>query len=289
VTIVGSPSGAGEPPQADFRIASAGYFQTLGVPLIRGREFTAGDDAAAPRVMVINQTMARQLFAGDPMGRQVSIPGGTYAVIGIAGDVHHLGLDLPARPEMFVPTEQYYAYGSMDLLVRTMGEVGTTATAIRSAIHAIDREQPVGTVRTMSELVGDSVSGRRFIAWLLSALATLGMGLAAIGVYAVMALTITQRRRELGIRLALGAAPETIARRVVRQALAMVLPGIGLGLVASLFATRLLQSQLFEVGPFDGLSLIGASLLLTAVALLAGWLPARRAARLDPMSTLRAD
>jgi cell division protein FtsX len=190
---------------------------------------------------------------------------------------------------MFVPLDQYYAYGSMDLLVRTMGEVGATATAIRSAIHGLDPEQPVGTVRTMAELVGDSVSGRRFIAWLLSALATLGLGLAAIGVYAVMALTITQRRRELGIRLALGAAPETIARRVVRQALAMVLPGIGLGLVASLFATRLLQSQLFEVAPIDGLSLMGASLLLTAVALLAGWLPARRAARLDPMSTLRAD
>lgn len=288
--VVGEPaSPRGSEPQADFRIATPGYFQALGVPLIRGREFTDRDTRDAPGAMVINQTMARQFFSGDPIGREVRIPGGKYVVVGIAGDVHHRGLDVSPRPEMFVPLEQYYAYGSMNLVVRTMGEVNATSSAIRAAIHAVDPDQPVGTIRTMEELVGDSMSGRRFVAWLLSALAALGLGLAAVGVYAVMGLTITQRRRELGIRLALGAAPETIAGRILRQALAMVLPGVGLGLLAALFATRLLQSQLFEVGRLDLPSLIGSALLLVSVALLASWVPARRAARVDPMSTLRAD
>lgn len=289
VTVAGVPAAGDERPRADFRIASAGYFQTLGVPILRGREFTAEDDATGPRAMVVNQTMARQLFASDPLGREVKIPGGTYRVVGIAGDVRHRGLDTPARPEMFVPPQQYSAYGSMSLLVRTMGEVGATAAAIRGAVHAVDPDQPLGPVRTMEELVGDSVAGRRFVAWLLGSLAGLGLVLAVLGVYAVMAVTISQRQRELGIRLALGAAPGAIAGGVLRQALWMVIPGICAGLAAALFFTRLLRAQLFEVSPLDGLSLAGAVLLLTGVGLLAGWLPARRAARLDPMSTLRAD
>jgi len=190
---------------------------------------------------------------------------------------------------MFVPPAQYYAYGSMSLVVRTMGETSGTAVAIRRAVHAVDPEQPVGEVRTMEELVDDSVAGRRFLAELLTTLALLGLVLAALGVYAVMAVTISQRRRELGIRLALGATPEAITTRVLREAMGMVLPGIGAGLLAALFATRLLQAQLYEVSPLDGLSLAGAATLLTVVALLAGWLPARRAARIDPMTTLRAD
>lgn len=289
VAVTGDPPHSGEEPQADFRIATPGYFQTLGVPLIKGREFTGEDLRNTQAVMVINQTMARQFFQGDPIGREVRIPGGKYLVVGIAGDVHHRGLDTPARAEMFVPLEQYYAYGSMNLLVRTMADAGVTATAIREAIYSLDPDQPVGAVRTMEELVGDSVAGRRFIAWLLSALALLGLGLAAIGVYAVMALTITQRRRELGIRLALGAAPGTIARGVVRQSLTMVLPGVALGLIVALFATRVLQAQLFGVGRLDLLSLAGSASLLTGVALLAGWLPARRASRVDPMTTLRSE
>lgn len=289
VTITGAPSPAGEPPQADFRIASPGYFRTLGVPLARGRDFTDQDIATAPGAMVINETMARQLFEGDPLGREVRIPGGHYTVVGIARDVRHRGLDTPARAEMFVPLQQYYAYGNMNGVVRTAVEPGPAAAAIRAAIHRLDPNQPVGAVRTMTELVGESVAGRRFVAWLLGGLAALGLVLAAVGVYAVMAVTITQRRRELGIRLALGAAPEAIAGNVLGQALRMVLPGLVLGLIAALFATRLLQTQLYEISPLDGLSLAGAAMLLTVVALLAGWLPARRAARLDPMSTLRSD
>jgi len=288
VTIAGAEQPS-EPPQADFRMASAGYFETLGVPLLRGRGFGPQDNETGDRVMVVNATMARQLFAGDPLGRTVRIPGGTYTVVGIVGDVRHRGLDHPARPEMFVPPAQYYAYGSMSLVVRTMGETSGTAVAIRRAVHAVDPEQPVGEVRTMEELVDDSVAGRRFLAGLLTTLALLGLVLAALGVYAVMAVTISQRRRELGIRLALGATPEAITTRVLREAMGMVLPGIGAGLLAALFATRLLQAQLYEVSPLDGLSLAGAATLLTVVALLAGWLPARRAARIDPMTTLRAD
>jgi putative ABC transport system permease protein len=288
VTITGAtrPPDA-EPPQVDFRIASPAYFRTLGVPLVRGREFTEQDRAGAPGAMVINQTMARQLFVGDPIGQEVTIPGGRYTVVGIARDVRHRGLDIPARAEMFVPLAQYYAYGSMNLLVRTMGDVGAASTAIRRAVHAVDPDQPVGTVHTMAELVGDSIAGRRFIAWLLGALTLLGLVLAALGVYAVMAVNIAQRRQELGIRLALGASPGRLARSVVRDALGMVLPGLVVGLVATLFATRLLRAQLYEVSPFDGVSLAGAALLLLAVGLLAGWLPARRAARLSPLTTLR--
>jgi ABC-type antimicrobial peptide transport system permease subunit len=177
----------------------------------------------------------------------------------------------------------------MNLLVRTMGDVGAAGAAIRGAVHRFDPDQPVGTIRTMTELVGESVVGRRFVAWLLGTLAALGLALAALGVYAVMAVAVAQRRRELGIRLALGAAPATLAGGVLRQALRMVLPGIAIGLVAAMFTTRLLRTQLFEVSPLDGLSLAGAAVLLTSVALLAGWLPARRATTVDPMTSLRTE
>ncbi len=288
VRVSGIPH-EGEPPQADFRIATPDYFETLGVPILRGRALRAEDREGAPGAMVINQTMARQLFQGDPVGREVSIPGGSYVVVGVAGDVHHRGLDLPPRPEMFVPLGQYYAYGLMNLLVRVTGDRAVTATAIRAAIHRYDPDQPVGEVRTMRDLVGASLTGRRFLTALLTGLAVLGLLLAAIGVYAVMAVATAQRRREIGVRIALGADPTAIAIAVVREAMRMVLPGLAVGLLASLFVTRLLQAQLFQVGRLDGPSLVGAAILLVGAVLLAGWLPAWRAARVDPAVVLRGE
>jgi predicted permease len=277
-------------PRADFRMASPGYFQTLGVGLLAGREFTTQDGPLAPRVIVINQTAARRFFTGrDPLGQEIEIPGGgPYAVVGVVRDVRHRGLDAVPRPEMFVPFEQYYSHGNMSLVVRTVDEHAASA-AIAAQVHAVDRDQPVGIATSMADLIDASVSSRRFSTILLGSLASLGLLLAALGVYGVMAVSVAQRRTELGIRLALGAGPGTLIRMVVRQSMRFALIGILAGVAGAAIVTRWLGHLLYDVKPLDVVALAGAGLLLGGAALTATILPARRAARVDPMVSLRAE
>jgi putative ABC transport system permease protein len=289
--VVGQPVTEEDRPRVDFRMASPRYFQTLGVGLLAGREFKAQDGPLAPRVMVINQTAARRLFANrEPLGQEIEVPGGgRYAVVGIVHDVHHRGLEASPRPEMFVPFEQYYSHGNMSLVVRTVDEPATAAAAIAAQVHAIDRDQPVGVATPVTELIGASVSSRRFSTILLGSLASLGLLLAALGVYGVMAVSVSQRRAELGIRLALGAGPGTLMRMVVRQSMRFALIGILAGTVGAVVVTRWLTHLLYGVKPLDTLAMVGAALLLSVAALTAAILPARRAARVDPMVALRAE
>ena len=215
-------------------MASPGYFQTLGVGLLVGREFTTQDGPLAPRVIVINQTAARRFFASrDPLGQEIEIPGGgQYAVVGVVRDVHHRGLDAVPRPEMFVPFEQYYSHGNMSLVVRTVDDPVAAAAAIAAEVHAIDRDQPVGVATPVTELIDASVSSRRFSTILLASLAGLGLLLAALGVYGVMAVSVAQRRTEMGIRLALGAGPAALVRMVVGQSMRFAFIGILTGPLA---------------------------------------------------------
>jgi putative ABC transport system permease protein len=190
---------------------------------------------------------------------------------------------------MFVPFTQYYSHGNMSLVVRTVDAPEAVAGAIAAQVHTIDRDQPVGSVISMNELIDATVASRRFSTILLGGLAALGLVLAMLGVYAVMAVTVAQRHRELGIRLALGAAPRALIALVVRQGMRLALAGILVGIVGAIALTRWLTYLLYEVKPLDGTALVGAALLLGGAALAAVLLPARRASRVDPIVALRAE
>jgi putative ABC transport system permease protein len=281
------PAGEGQEPQADFRIASAGYFTLLGVPLRSGREFSSQDREGAPRVMVVNETMARIGFPdGRPLGKKVTTGGFEFEVVGVVADVHHRGLDQAPRPEMFVAEPQIYSYGNMSVVVRGRSEE-SGAAAIKQAVAAIDRDQPIGAVTTVGDLLSDSVSRRRFNLILLSIFAAVGTALAAIGIYGVIAYSVGQRTRELGIRSALGANHASLMGLVLGSGLRLAAVGIGLGLGGAVALTRLLQSQLFQLSPLDPIAFGGTGLLLGLVALGASWIPARRTLKVDPLTALR--
>jgi putative ABC transport system permease protein len=285
----GPPPAAGSEPLADFRIASAGYFTVTGVPLRSGRDLSELDREGAPRVMVVNETMARTAFPdGRVLGRKVTTGGFEFEIVGVAADVHHRGLDVAPRPEMFVAEPQIYSYGNMNLVVRTRNDAGAVV-AIRRAVASIDPDQPLGTFSTMRDLLSDSVSRRRFNLVILSLFAGVGLLLAGIGIYGVISYTVGQRTREIGIRTALGAGSGSLLRMVLGSAVRLALIGVGVGLIGAAGLTQLLRSQLFDLSPLDPYSFIGTGLLLFAAALLASWLPARRALRVDPLSALRQE
>ena len=278
---------AGKEPQADFRIATAGYFTVTGVPLRSGRDLSEQDRDGAPRVMVINEAMARLAFPdGRALGRKVKTGGFEFEVVGIAADVRHRGLDLAPRPEMFVAEPQIYSYGNMNVVVRARSEAGAAA-AIKRAVAAIDADQPLGPIAAMRDLLSDSVSRRRFNLVVLSLFAGVGLLLAGIGIYGIISYTVGQRTREIGIRAALGAGSGSLTRMVLGSGIRLAFIGVVVGFIGAVGLTRLLRSQLFELSPLDPVSFAATGFLLFAAALLASWFPARRALRVDPLSALR--
>lgn len=289
ITIEGRPSvERGREPEVDFRVASEGYLRVMGIPLIQGRGFTDEDRADAPRVALINRTTQRRHFPDvNPVGQRIAIPwGGSREIVGVVDDVRHRGLDAEARPEMYVPMRQE-AFGAISLVVRTTGDPLPMAESIKAEIYQLDALQPVFQVSTMRELVSDSVATRRFSMLLLALFAGLATVLAAIGVHALVSYTVTQRTREIGIRVALGAARGDVVRMVVRHGLLLAAVGVAIGVVVALGVTRLLGSLLFEVEANDPLTLSAVAASFIAIALTASWLPARHAARVDPMEALR--
>jgi putative ABC transport system permease protein len=276
-------------PQADFRIASAGYFAATGVPIRAGRDFSDRDRDGAPRVMIVNETMARTAFPdGRVLGQKVTTGGFEFEVIGVAADVRHRGLDQLPRPEMFVAEPQIYSYGMMNVLVRTRTEAAGVA-AIKAAVAELDRDQPIGAFSTMRDLLNDSVSRRRFNLALLSIFAGVGLALAGIGIYGLISYTVGQRTREIGIRAALGAGRASLLGLVLGSGMRLVLIGVGVGMLGAAALTRLLESQLYQLSPLDPASFIATGLLLAAVAVVASWLPARRALKVDPIRALRSE
>ncbi|HJQ32684.1 MAG TPA: ABC transporter permease [Pyrinomonadaceae bacterium] len=284
-----APQPAGQALRAGRRNVSAEYFRALGIPVKRGRAFTAADRQDAPPVVVINESMARSFFAGeDPVGKRIRT--GDKApwaeVVGVVGDVRHRGLDVDTRPEMFFPHLQTPSR-QMTLVVRTSGDPVALAGPLRERVRELDRDQPVGNVKTMEAWVAESVASRRFSVLLLGVFAAVAAGLAALGLYGVVSYSVAQRTHEIGLRVALGARPRDVLRLVIRQGMALTLLGTAAGLLAALALTRLMSSLLFGVGATDPATFVTVPALLLVVALLACYLPARRATKVDPMVALR--
>jgi putative ABC transport system permease protein len=303
-TVLGLPLGGvgsryfqieGRPPQppgqgynANINAASADYFRTMGIPLIRGREFNEGDVMDSPPVVIINQALARQFWPDeDPIGKRMGTANEPLrTVVGIVGDVRQAGLEIEPRAEFFYPFFQL-DFGSGTFVVRTSGDPKAMIAAVRSELQAVDKDQPLFKISTMDELLAQSVAPRRLNMLLLGIFAGLALVLAAVGLYGVMSYSVTQRTREIGIRMALGAARGDVMKLVVGQGMLLTATGVAVGLVASLFLTRLMASLLYGVSATDPLTFTMISLALIIVALGASFVPARRATKVDPMVALR--
>jgi len=290
---------------AVFRIVSADYFRSMGVRLMQGRPFSEQDGVSAPRVAVINEAMAREYWpAGDAVGRRIRLglqygrreaflnlapDDPTLTIVGVVSDVRQIRqIDVPVRPELYVPIDQQpNPPRIMTAMVKSRLEPAQLTAAIRGAIATIDAEQPIYDVDTMDELVADSFGPKRLTLFLLLFLASVVLVLASVGLYATLAYSVSQRTKEIGIRMAVGAQTGNIRGLVVSQGTILALCGVVAGVAGSLALTRLMQSLLYEVSASDPATLLGAASALIAVALLACYLPARRAVQVDPMTALR--
>jgi len=299
IEIEGRPIAPGDAaPSPTLQFATPGYFATLGIPSRAGRLLTDADDGRAGFSAVINETMARQFWPSGALGRQFRIkanPGGPvepwFTIVGVVGDAKREGPSQAAPPEWIAtPTEMArLGESSLDMwvFIRTAGDPTTIVPAARRELWALDRNLSFGSIQTMPAIMAGATAGPRFTALLLACFGGIATMLAAIGVYGVLAYTVTQRRRELGIRLALGARSADVARLVVSQGLHLALLGVALGLVGASLLSRVLDSLLFETPSRDPLTFAMIAALFLAVAAAASWLPARRAASLDPVTTLR--
>ena len=294
------PPNQGTP--VDWQIASADYFRTMGIPLVKGRFLTEADREGSAPVILINEAAARRYWEGrDPVGLRMRINSSAdtvwRTVVGIVGDVRHRGLTLTAKPEMYWPQSQVFVTAgdsvtigrTMTVTMRVRGEPLALAASVRRVVTTLDPALAVSDVRSLDDVVSRSVAAPRFTATLIGVFALLALTLAAVGIYGVVAYVVAQRTSELGIRVALGARVPDVLRLVVGQGMRPVAIGLGAGLVGAVLLSRLLRQLLFEVAPTDILTYAVVSVLLGTVALLACYLPARRAARVDPMIALRAE
>ncbi|MGH9361756.1 MAG: FtsX-like permease family protein, partial [Thermoanaerobaculia bacterium] len=295
VEVQGRPRAPGQlNPSAAWRVNSPDYFATLGIPLLAGRGFSDRDDERAAPVVIVDRTVARNLWGGqDPIGKRLKMVGQEApevwrTVVGVVGDVRHEGPETVSREQIYVPYKQFPQL-FMYLVLRTRGEPAAVTAAARRAVREVDRNQAVYRVETMEEKFTRAMAWRRFYTLLLGAFASVALVLALIGVYSVMAYSVAQRTREIGIRMALGARRRSVVKLVLGQALALALLGVGIGLAAALGLARVASSLLYGVTATDLTTFVGASLLLTALAALASYLPASRASRVDPMVTLRLE
>ena len=287
-----APKTLNDTPLADFRFVDDGYFKTLEIPFIAGRAFTAYDNETAPQVVIINESLARRHFNGeDPVGKRLKAgslqdeaPWAT--IVGVVKDLKHSGLDADVRPQLYFPYPQKL-WGRLVIVARSATDAASLFGAMREAVWAVDKDQPITSLRTMTDYLNDSVSQQRFNAILLAAFAVLALILAAVGIYGVMSYSVTQRTHELGIRMALGAKQRDVFRLVVMEGMKLALAGVALGLVGAFAATRLMASLLFGISATDPLTFTLISLILAGVALAACFVPARRATRVDPMVALR--
>jgi putative ABC transport system permease protein len=277
----------GEEPRADIRMATPKYFETMKMALIKGRFIDERDLPGLPGAMVINETMARRYFGGEePLGKVVRNPHGKAEVVGIVGDTKHYGLDREPRAELFMPAYQQMLAG-MALVVRTSSDPKPFIDTIRREVQSIDAEQAIRDASPMTEVVARSVFLPRISMILLAAFAISALLLAVVGIYGVVSYTVTQRTRELGVRMALGAGSADTLRLVLRRSMWLVGAGTIAGLVASIGLTRVMSGLLYEVSPLDPIVFISVSTILTAAGLVASLIPAHRATRVDPIVALR--
>ncbi|HEY7180081.1 MAG TPA: ABC transporter permease [Blastocatellia bacterium] len=272
-------------------VSDVNYFRTMRIPLKRGRLFTDQEAAEMRHVVVVNEAFARTNFPGeDPLGKRVTIymkdDNRPCEIVGVVGDSKHMNLDAEVKPMSYWPHPEL-TYSGMTLVIRTQGEPTAVANAARNVIRSLDPEQPVADVRTMESLIGISMARARFNTLSLAIFAVLAMLLAGVGIYGVMGYSVAQRTREIGVRMALGARAADALWLVVRKGMSLAFAGVAIGLAASFALTRLMKTLLFGVSATDPLTFAGIPLLLALVALLACLIPARRAAKVDPMVALR--
>lgn len=276
-------------PFVDIEAISPEWFKTMRVPLESGREFTDADNAQAPKVAIVNETFARQFWPKqNPIGKHIVVGRGPTAseVVGEAADIKNKGLDQDTQPQLYLSYAQL-PWGDMNLLVRTGVAPQSILSAVRAQIAAVDADQPITNVETVDQLMDSSRSQPRFTMLLLGTFSATALALAMVGIYGVLSYSVAQRRQEFGIRLALGAEREDILRLVVRQGLILAATGIAIGLIASLLLTRILSSLLYKTGTHDLITFLLTPLLFLAIAVLASYLPARRATKVDPIEALR--
>jgi putative ABC transport system permease protein len=293
--IVGQPPPEpGRAPSADFRSVTPDYFRVMGIPLVRGRGFDARDGADSQRVAVINETFARKYFPDqNPLGQRLDFsdgepdPTSVLEIVGMVGDVRHAGLEEESGPEYYVPFAQSTAPRVTIVARSASGDTSALAGSLRGIVRQVDKNLPVFNVRTMDELLSESVARRRFNMALLAGFALVALLLACLGIYGVMSYTVAQRTHEIGIRMALGAQASQIVRMVVRQGMLLAVVGVVIGTIGALLLTRWMESLLYGVSATDPMTFVAVALGLGAVALLACFIPARRASRVDPMEALR--
>jgi predicted permease len=287
------PATGGPPPEAEYRSVTPGYFAAMGIPVLAGRGFERRDRNDSTLPTLVSETFARRYFAGDTvLGQRIRLgpnPAAAWrTIVGVVGDVRDLGLGAPPRPDVYVLFTQSPS-AAMSLVLRTAGDPAAVVAPAREAIRSLDPDVPISNVVTLRQLVGGSVARTRYAGSLLGGFAALALVIAVVGIYGVMSYLVTQRARELGVRIALGARPRDILRLVLREGLRLSALGAGLGLLAAFGATRVLGRLLYEVSPADPLTYAGVTLLLIAVVLVTCYIPARRATRVDPMVALRTE
>ncbi len=289
VRVKGHVYKQGEYPDAFVRVVSDGYLRSMGIPLRAGRDFTERDKPQTEEVIIINETMAHRLWPGqDAMGQILEVDK-DRRVVGIVGDVRHLALEQGSGSEMYLPIRQCGDFASVDLVVRTSLPPAELASSVRAALKPIEPNLPATDFRTLQQLVDKAVSPRRFVVLLLGGFALFALVLASLGIYGVISYSVNQRTQEIGIRMALGASARDLQAGIILQTLSLAAMGMLLGTAVSWALARALSGLLFGVTPADPATFAGMLIVLTAVAALAGYLPARRASRIDPMVALRAD
>jgi predicted permease len=277
----------GQAPSAFVRVVSRGYFRTMGIPMRAGEDFTGREVRGKDPVIIVNETAARRLWPNqNPLGRIVLTNGGELRVVGVVGDVRHTSLEEGAGNEMYLPITSTGS-PSADLVMRTSLDPSAMSSAIRAALRPIDPTLPTSDVRQMQQLVDHAVSPRRFLMWLLTAFAGQALMLACLGIYGVIAYSVTERTREIGIRMALGASRGEVQRSILRETLLLAAAGVTLGLIGAFAAGRVIRTLLYDLSATDPATYAQMVGVLAFVALLAGYIPAWRASRIDPMNALR--
>jgi putative ABC transport system permease protein len=290
-SVVGETDDAAASPPATIQLVAPDYFRTLGIPLIAGRGFTERDDREAPRVAIVNETAARRWPDGRTIGGRFVpsirfLPGAE--VVGIVRDARSGGLDAAVPPILYLPSDQV-GFNFMTVIVRTASAPRAVLPAIRATVRELDPEQPIYNVRTLNELVSRSVAERRFQMLLLAGFSAIALSLALVGVYGVMSYTVSQRTREIGVRMALGAEPRDVSRSVVRESMMLALIATAIGVPLALLSGRLLTASLFGISSTDPWTYATTVVILASTAALSAYVPARRAAAVDPAVALRAD
>jgi len=284
-------------PAMEVRVATPGYFSEMGIPLKRGRGFTDDDRQGTPQVVLLAESAVQKYFPNeDPIGKTIKLgwgrgPGKPKAggqIVGIVGDVKEAGLNEPNAPQIYLPYRQWPTQ-SMSVVMKTTTPPESLTAAVRGEVHAIDPNLPVSNIATLDTIIAESISQPRFYMLLLTIFASVALLLAAIGIFGVLSYAVSQRTREIGIRMALGAPGRTVVTLIVRQAMLLVLSGVAAGTIAALFVSQTMVKMLFSVTPTDPVTFASVAAVLVGVALFASYLPARRATRVDPIVALRTE